>query len=278
MSYAAIDALTSPTLKHLREHWWNDEFTEFITETLRPRPGNRILDVGSGTGVAEVTIGRQHISQIQLFGVDLKIGEVVAASRETASHNQRAHFAGGDACHLPFGDGAFDSTFCVAVLQHIADVDAAVAEIARVTQAPGRIVIVEPDNAARYFYSSSPAGRVAFDLAAKFFAMAAAREPSDLAIGPRIPALLAAHHVEPISVRLFPVSYSRLGAPAADLWTARRAAVERQMDGAADPVRRLGAEYLAALASYERDARQAQGIFVEIQHTTLFATVGQKSA
>ena len=36
---AAIDALTSPTLKHLREAWWDDEFTEFLSETLKPRPG-----------------------------------------------------------------------------------------------------------------------------------------------------------------------------------------------------------------------------------------------
>ena len=43
---STIDALTSPTLKHLRARWWNDDFTEFLAETLRPRPGNRILDVG----------------------------------------------------------------------------------------------------------------------------------------------------------------------------------------------------------------------------------------
>ena len=41
-----IDALISPTLKYLRERWWNDEFNDFLTETLRPRAGNRILDVG----------------------------------------------------------------------------------------------------------------------------------------------------------------------------------------------------------------------------------------
>ena len=30
MSDAALDALTSPTLKNLREYWWNDEFTAFL--------------------------------------------------------------------------------------------------------------------------------------------------------------------------------------------------------------------------------------------------------
>src|SRR5678816_4627354 len=115
----AIDALTSPTLKHLREAWWDDEFTEFLAETLKPRPGNRILDVGCGEGLAEVEIGRLHISQLRLFGVDLVPSKVAAARQETLSHNQRVGFAAADARRLPFKDGVFDSLYSVAVLQHI---------------------------------------------------------------------------------------------------------------------------------------------------------------
>ena len=241
MLHATIDALTSPTLKHLREQWWNDEFTAFLVETLRPKPGKRILDVGSGAGAAEVSISRQHISQLQLYGVDLRHAEVAAAVRETASHNERAHFAAADACRLPFADAAFDSTFCIAVLQHIADPAAAVAEIARVTRPSGRIVIVEPDNAARYFYSSRPAGARAFALAAKFFA-AAAPEKTELAIGPKVPAMLAANGVDPIAVRLFPVSNQRLGAPSAEIWKARRAAVTQLISAGNATVQAAGRE------------------------------------
>src|SRR5688572_5424356 len=167
---ASIDALTSPTLKYLRERWWNDDFTGFLAETLRPRPGNRILDVGCGEGTAEVRIGRLHVSQIELFGVDLMIERVMVARRETAAHNQRVGFAAADACHLPFRDRVFDSTFCVAVLQHIGDVDTAVREFARVTAVGGRVLAVEPDNSARYSYSAVPSGRRAFDISAQFFA------------------------------------------------------------------------------------------------------------
>src|SRR5688572_286158 len=150
-----IDHLTSSTLKHLRESWWDDDFTEFLKETLRPRPGNRILDVGCGEGTGEVAIGRLHLSQLRLAGVDLSVEKVAAARQATLNTNQRAWFAAGDACLLPFADGAFDSTYCVAVLQHIRNVDAAVRELARVTTSGGRVVCVEPDNAARYFYSST---------------------------------------------------------------------------------------------------------------------------
>ena len=103
---AAIDALTSATLKHLRESWWDDAFTGFLAETLGPKPGNRILDVGCGEGLAEVVIGRLHISQLRLVGIDLVPSKVAAARQETISHNQRVGFAAADACRLPFKDGA----------------------------------------------------------------------------------------------------------------------------------------------------------------------------
>ena len=150
-----IDALTSATLKHLREAWWDDTFTEFLAETLGPKPGNRILDVGCGEGLAEVVIGRLHISQLRLVGIDLAPSKVAAARQETIAHNQRVGFAAADACRLPFKDGVFDSIYCVAVLQHIDEVDTAVREFARVTAPRGRVLAVEPDNSARYGFSSS---------------------------------------------------------------------------------------------------------------------------
>ena len=281
MPRGAIDALTSPTLKYLRERWWNDEFTEFVVETLRPRAGNRILDVGCGEGQAEIRIGHLHLSQIRLFGIDIMIERVMVARRETAAHNQRVRFATADTCALPFRDGAFDSTFCVAVLQHIREVDSAVTELARVTAAGGRVVAVEPDNSARYFYSSVPEGMTAFEMSSRFFsALAAARGDSVTgAVGPSLPTLFVKHGIEPLTVRLFPVSTSFIGAPADDDWSRRQEAVARILDAApTHDVRTLGGQYLTALGAYARQAREAGSSFVEIQNTMLFATVGQKHA
>jgi SAM-dependent methyltransferase len=276
---AAIDALTAPTLKHVRELWWDEAFTEFLTETLRPRPGNRILDVGCGEGLAEVSIGRLQVSQVRLVGVDLEPAKAAAARRETTSHNQRASFAAGDACRLPFRAGAFDATFCVAVLQYVADVAAGVGEIARVTAPGGRVVIVEPDNAGRDLYSSVPSGEAASAAGVRFFATvgAARNDATDPAVGPRVPGLLAAHGVEPVDVRLFPVSHVQLGPPPDDMWKRRRARIEAAMMAVPiAAVREAGAALLSALDAYERDAVQAGATFVEIQNTLLFATVGQR--
>lgn len=277
--YSSVDALTSPTLKHLREQWWDDEFTAFLAETLRPRPGTRILDVGSGQGGAEVRLGRLQISQIALHGVDIKVDEVIAAAKEVAGHNQRARFAAGDARRLPFASGSFDSTFCVAVLQHIADVDAAVSELARVTRSGGRVIAVEPDNAARYAYTSSTNGQAAFRLAAELFAAASVARAgnTDAAIGVRVPELFTSHGIEPLDVRIFPVSHSQIGPLAQDVWDARRQVAETLVATAGHDVRALGQNYLAALAAYERDSQAAGAAFFEIQNTMLFATVGQNS-
>jgi SAM-dependent methyltransferase len=277
----AIDALTAPTLKYVRDVWWDDSFTEFLAETLRPRPGNRILDVGCGEGQAEVSIGRLQVSQLRLFGVDLVPSKVAIALRETRSHNQRVSVAAGDACRLPFRSGAFDATFCVAVLQYVADVSLAIAEIARVTAAGRRIVIVEPDNAGRYFFSSVASGAAALQAGSRFFAaVAEARDDvTHPAVGPRVPSLLATCRIEPVDVRVFPVSQVQLGVPSDDVWARRRARVQDAMAApSTGAVSQAGEAFLTALDTYRRDAALAGSAFVEIQNTMLLATVGQKPA
>ena len=275
-----LDALTSSTLKHLREHWWNDAFTSFLEETLRPRPGKSILDVGCGTGTAEVSLSRLRLSQMRLIGVDLLVDRVRAATAATRGINARVLYAAADACRLPFPDASFDSTFCVAVLQHIRDIGRAVSELARVTRPGGRLLVVEPDNAARYWFSSVQSGMIADDLGRRFFAgLAAARgESPESAVGPLIPGMFGAHGVEPVSVHLFPVSVSHLGSPPASLWESRRAAVGKAIEKAPDEsLKRLGMDYLKAIERYAQDAQRAGSSFVEIQNTMLFATVGTAS-
>ena len=274
-----IDALTSPTLKHIRERWWDSDFSEFLAETLRPRPGRRILDVGCGEGTAELSLGRLQISQVDLFAVDRRLDRVKQTAATASAHNVRVKTAAADACHLPFASDVFDSTFCVAVLQHVREVSTAVAELSRVTRPGGRIVAVEPDNAARYWFSSIEEGQRAHDAGAKFFAAAihARGDGTDPSVGPKLTGFFTANGLEPLSVDLFPVSVARLGTPPDVVWRSRRDAVTRMLESVDDVgVRRLADEYRAVLDEYERAAGRAGAAFVEIQNTMLFAAVGQK--
>ena len=276
-----VDGLTSATLKHLRERWWDDAFTAFVKDTLQPRPGRRILDVGCGTGTAEVKLSRLRLTQVDLVAVDLHPERVVAAQAAARAHNIEAHFAAADACALPFASGSFDSVFCVAVLQHIGDVKKAVGEMARVTRTGGRVVAVEPDNSARYFYSSVDEGMRAHEAARRFFsALAEMRgDATEMAVGPQLPTLFAQSGIEPLSVNLFPVSGARLGIVSDDLWEVRRANVTEQIDRApGESIRRLGQDYLQTLERYSQAARAAGTAFVEIQNAMLFATAGERGA
>jgi SAM-dependent methyltransferase len=274
-----LDALTASTLKNLRGQWWDAQFSDFLQETLKPRPGTRILDVGCGDGTAELSLGRSRISQLRLYAIDRDVARVAKAAAEGRSHNYRLGLAAADATQLPFVTGAFDATFCVAVLQHVSDVTRAVSELARVTRPGGRVLTVEPDNSARYWYSSSPAGADAFADASRFFAAAAVArgDSTDPAVGPRLSAIFAEAGLEPLSVQLFPVSVTNIGAPAKAVWASRREAVSTALAATADKtVAALGARYLDTLARYERDATREGSTFVEIQNTMLFATVGQR--
>ena len=275
-----VDGLTSATLKHLRERWWDEAFTVFLKETLQPRSGSRILDVGCGTGTAEVHLSRLRLTQVSVVALDLVPDRVATALAAARASNFRARFAAADACQLPFGNAMFDSTFCVAVLQHIADVPRAVGEMARVTRPGGRVLAVEPDNSARYFYSSTDEGMTAHETAARFFAsISEARgEAGDPAVGPRLPTLFTQAGIEPLSVNLFPVSRAELGPPSDEVWEDRRQAVREAIERApGESIRRLGQDYLKLIDRYAAAAQAAGPSFVEIQNTMLFATVGQRA-
>ena len=281
--HADMDALTSATLKHLRERWWNDEFTEFLAETLRPRAGNRILDVGCGAGTGEISIGRLHVSQLQLVGIDLVVDKAIAA---TAGHGRAQH-----ARQVRGGRRVPAAVQGRRVRLDVLRGGAAArsvtwtrprGEFARVTVGGGRVVAVEPDNAARYFYSSTPWGRRASQVAAQFFAARGRRarrhdrrRRSDRSCRRSSPGTASSRSTS----ASFPFRRSSSARCRTTVWADRRARVERAIAQAPDlsMCRRSGREYLVVLDAYHSEAKQAGASFIEIQNTMLFATVGQRS-
>ena len=113
-------------------------------EALGLRPGERVLDVGAGTGVSTEELGR---SDAYAVGVDLSIGMLRAGRRV----REAVPLLAGDALNLPFPDACFDAVTISFALRNVVDVDAALREFARVTRPGGRLVVCE---------CSRPANRV----------------------------------------------------------------------------------------------------------------------
>lgn len=96
-------------------------------------PFGRVLDVGCGPGFY---MGKARPRADLVVGIDLSAG-MLQEAKEISSL-----VAVADAEYLPFGTGIFDTTLCLHMLYHVADIPAAVAELRRVTQPDGRTVVV----------------------------------------------------------------------------------------------------------------------------------------
>lgn len=270
-----IDALTSYTLKHLRDRWWTTRWTHWVSSHLRCDPGERLLHVGCGNG--EIDVGLALATPgLQVVSVDLHPTRARHTRDLAIEVGVRVRALAGDLRALPLAPHSADAVLCLGVLQHVSEPAAAAAALAGLVRPGGRILIVEPDHEARYWYSASPAGERAFaisrDVLGRWHREEATEAPSRL--GVHVVSWLREADLEPLSVEALPVSESRLGAPPPGVWEARErilAATASAPGRAAD-----GERMLETLYAY-RDAADAQGAaFVEVQHALLIATLAQR--
>lgn len=111
---------------------------------IDPRPGERVLDAGSGEGVAALLCARRGATAIALeqdeeacrLGQEIRVKEGIPA--EAFKHCQ------GDLYSLPFADEHFDAVISLEVIEHMDDVRAYLRELKRVLKRGGRIVVSTP--------------------------------------------------------------------------------------------------------------------------------------
>ena len=107
-------------------------------------PGQRVVDVGTGTGVLACELAQLGLDVV---GVDQSEGMLDAARDKLATldlpEHARLSFKRADAAHLPFEDGALDAAFAHMVLHYMAAPAEVVEEMARVVRPGGRVVIVD---------------------------------------------------------------------------------------------------------------------------------------
>ena len=102
-------------------------------------PGLRVLDFGCGPGTISVGLA-VAVEPGELHGIDMEESQIdLARSAAKAGGHGNATFHVGDVTDLPFEDDSFDIAHCHAVLMHVPDTQATLAEVKRVLK-PGGIV------------------------------------------------------------------------------------------------------------------------------------------
>ncbi len=101
--------------------------------------GQRVLDFGCGPGTISVGLA-SAVEPGELHGIDVEESQIeLARAAARAGGHDNATFHVGDVTALPFEDDYFDAAHCHAVLMHVPDTQAALAEVKRVLK-PGGIV------------------------------------------------------------------------------------------------------------------------------------------
>jgi ubiquinone/menaquinone biosynthesis C-methylase UbiE len=107
-------------------------------------PGERVLEVGPGTGYYSLDVARQIAPDGRLDVLDLQqsmLDELMHRAAKVGTANVVATW--GDARHIPFPAATFDAAFLVATLGEIPDRDRALRELHRVLKPGGRLVVGE---------------------------------------------------------------------------------------------------------------------------------------
>jgi demethylmenaquinone methyltransferase / 2-methoxy-6-polyprenyl-1,4-benzoquinol methylase len=138
-----------------QDRWWR----KVVARAVGARAGEVVLDIAAGTGTSSVTFTAAGAACV---ACDFSLGMLKAGKNRLGAQGERARPAGlaapaspaspgpgpvrfvaGDALRLPLRDGSVDAVTSSFGLRNVADPDAALAEMFRVTKPGGRLVICE---------------------------------------------------------------------------------------------------------------------------------------
>lgn len=123
---------------------------EQLIRVLRPRSGERVLEVGAGIGVHAIPVASLLLPSGALDVLDIQQAMLDDLARRAARRGlANILLTRGDAQNLPYPDRTFDAAYLVGVLGEIPDPETAFRELRRALKPGGRLVVseilVDPD-------------------------------------------------------------------------------------------------------------------------------------
>ena len=124
---------------------------EHCVRRLNPQPGERILDLSTGTGWTSRVVARRGA---MVIGVDIATELLDAARAPAKAEGLPIDYRVGDAESLPFDTGEFDAVVSTFGVMFASRPEAAAAELARVCRQGGRIALTtwSPDGSVRKMF------------------------------------------------------------------------------------------------------------------------------
>jgi SAM-dependent methyltransferase len=123
---------------------------EHAVERVSPRPGERVLDLATGTGWGSRVIA-QRFPNAKVIGADIA-EHMLDYARSTAALQQLdVEYRHADAENLPFDNAAFDAVISTFGVMFVGKPEAAAAELARVVKPGGRLVLATWKNDSNVF-------------------------------------------------------------------------------------------------------------------------------
>lgn len=115
---------------------------EQICRLARLRDGDRVLDVGTGSGLGASAAARHVAPSGSVIGIDLSEGMVtVARTRGRPQGIAKLEFQVMDAENLQFSNGTFDAVLSLCAVLHFPHITTALGEMYRVLKPGGRLVV-----------------------------------------------------------------------------------------------------------------------------------------
>ena len=126
-----------------------------VIDALGAAPGERVLDAGCGGGALLREVGLVVGETGSALGIDLSPDQVAAARAHCADVTQ-VGVEVGDVLAIPAADEDFDAVLSTQVLEYVVAVEAAVAELWRVSRPGGRFINVATNWGSLFLHGGDP--------------------------------------------------------------------------------------------------------------------------
>ncbi len=132
------DVMNSVMTAGLHHHW-----RRRAVDLAQVGPGDRVLDVATGTGDLALELARRVGPQGAVVASDFSEEMLARARTKAAASGAHVTFEWANALELPYDDGSFDAATVGFGARNFSDLAQGLREMARVVRPGGRVVVLE---------------------------------------------------------------------------------------------------------------------------------------